>query len=88
MQVARSLGKTFRAFQPTIKELQVLMYKAFGFDFGFVVIIYVFLRRPWELSTFQFFVIYMFQSRKFLGNSRALLKRRLVWMKFQVQAQE
>lgn len=76
MQVARNLGKTLREFQPTIRELQVDIHKKLMIlNISFMPL----LRRPFILSFALQFIF-----RKFLRNSRAPLKRRLVWMTFQV----
>jgi len=74
MQVARNLGKTWRAFQPTIRELQVYC------DLALLECFWLFhLIGMVDLST------YYSPHRKFLENSKALWSGRLVLMTIQGQ---
>lgn len=71
MQVARNLGKTLRAFQPTIRELQV--------PFESIIVKVLTLSPECEVD----FILLLFQCRMFLGNSKALWSGRLVSMMIQ-----
>lgn len=71
MKVARNLGKTLRAFQPTVRELQVDLLYLLSVKFENDALMNTAL---------------LFLCRMFLGNSRAPLNERLVLMTFQLQS--